>query len=308
MSYFYELNLQLFADGAEGAEGGSLGEGISVDATQNEGREAESVADVRYGKQPSQDDSGTETINTDEADKPEEEKKSFADLIKGEYKEDFDKHVQKILKGRLKGSKENEAKLNALSPALNMLAEKYGVDASNAEAVAEAILKDESFYEDEAIDKGMDVETLMDIKQMQRENERYRQSERERQEEEKIQRSWQAILDQIPAVKNIYPSFDLDTEMQNEQFAQLLANNVPLQNAYEVIHLNEMQAKAAKVVADTTARKVANSVKANSRRPSENGISKSSNQVQYKSDPSQYTSEDIAEIMRRVENGEKISL
>ena len=74
------------------------------------------------------------------------------------------------VKNRLKGQKETVEKYNALAPTLETLAKKYGVDASDINALNKAIEEDDAYYEEEALEKGVTVEQLKQFKKMEREN------------------------------------------------------------------------------------------------------------------------------------------
>ena len=106
-------------------------------------------------------------------------------------------------------------------------------------------------------------------------------------------------------MKSVYPSFDLRAELQNPRFTDLLRNNVDVRTAYEVIHKDEIIPAAMQFTARTVEQKLTNKVIANGARPVENGNSSQSATV-VKSDVSQLSKADIAEINRRVARGEKI--
>ena len=72
-----------------------------------------------------------------------------------------------------------------------------------------------------------------------------------------------------------------------------------------MVHGNELQAIAAKVVADNTAKKIANSVKANQKRTGEG--QGNSQAVIVKKDPKSLTDEDRDRIYEKVMAGEKIA-
>ena len=89
----------------------------------------------------------------------------FEKLIKGEYKDEYGKRVEDTVQKRLKSSKETVEKFEALTPVLELLGSKYGADYNDIEALKNAILEDDSYYEEEALEKGLTVEQLKEIKQ-----------------------------------------------------------------------------------------------------------------------------------------------
>lgn len=307
-----QLNLQLFADGGAGAAGGTGAEGATgatatAAVSQTNGRKTNPLADVVYGKQEevvqvaTAQEQAAETVPAEPIDRNAE----FEKLIKGEYKDLYDQRVQDTVQKRLKGSKETVDKYNALSPTLELLAKKYGVDASNIEALNKAIEDDDSYYEQEAIEKGVSVEQLKEFKKMEKENAELKRMQQEQDAREKGAKLYASWVEQAEKTKAVYPSFDLRAEMNNQKFLDLLRNNIDVRTAYEVIHKDEIIPAAMQYTAKTVEQKLTNKIIAGGARPSENGIS-SQSAAQVKSDVSQLTKADRAEIIRRVQRGEKI--
>ena len=158
------LNLQLFAEGAGAGDGGTAeGAGATAPVAGVQKGMKNPLADVKYGKQE-------ETAPVAEVTTAPDMSAEFEALIKGKYKEQYDARVQDTVQKRLKGQKEIVEKYNALTPTLETIAKKYGVDASDIEALNKAIDEDDSYYEQEAIEKGMTVQQLKEVKKMEREN------------------------------------------------------------------------------------------------------------------------------------------
>ena len=308
---FRQLDLQLFADGGAGAAGGTGAEGATgVTATaavpQTKGVKSNPLANVVYGKQ----DDGVQVGNAQNAAgtdpvAPPDRNAEFEKLIKGEYKDLYDQRVQDTVQKRLKGSKETVDKYNALSPTLELLAKKYGVDASNIEALNKAIEDDDTYYEQEALEKGVTVEQLKEFKKMERENAELKRMQEQQTAKEKGAQLYAQWMDQAEKAKAVYPSFDLRAEMGNQKFLDLLRANIDVRTAYEVIHKDDIIPAAMQFTAKAVEQKLTNKIIAGGARPSENGIS-SQSAAQVKSDVSQLTKADRAEIIRRVQRGEKI--
>ena len=187
-----------------------------------------------------------------------------------------------------------------------MMAKKYGVDPGDIEALTKAIEEDNSFYEEEAMERGVSVQQLKEIKKMERENANLKaqMAEAERQENgKKLYAQW---MQQADETKQVYPSFDLQAEMANPKFVDLLRSNIDVRTAYEVTHKDEIIAGAMQFTAKTVESKIANKIASNGARPSENGMSSQSAAV-VKSDVSQLSGQDIDEVYRRVARGEKVS-
>ena len=303
------LSLQLFADGGAGAgagDGGTAeGQGVTEAAAlpQTKGVKSNPLANVKYGIQPEEAASAAE-VQTETVAQPDRNAE-FEKLIKGEYKDLYDARVQDTVQKRLKGTKETVDKYNALTPTLELLANKYGVDATDIEALTKAISDDDAYYEQEAMERGMSVKQLKEVKQMERENADLKAQMEEAQRQENGKKLYASWMQQADEAKKVYPSFDLRTEMNNPKFVDLLRSNIDVRTAYEVLHKDEIIPAAMQFTAKTVESKLAKSIAANGARPSENGMSSQSAAV-VKSDVSQLSKEDRAEIIRRVQRGEKI--
>lgn len=311
----FSLDLQVFADGAgSGAgTGGTGAEGATgVSATdavsQTKGVKSNPLAGIVYGKQESVPAAGGQSEVTDSdgnTKKTVDRNAEFEKLIRGEYKDLYDARMQDTVQKRLKGSKEIVEKYEALTPVLEILSKKYGVDPSDSSAMAKAIEDDDAFFEEEALEKNMSVKQLKEVRRMERENTELRRQMQEQKNRENANKLYQRWMGEAEQTKSVYPTFNLQEEMQNPQFRQLLQSNVPVRTAFEVIHKDEITHAAMQYTAKTVEQKLTNKLVANGARPAENGSSGQSTVIT-KSDVSQLTKEDRQEIARRVARGERI--
>ena len=306
------LNLQLFAEGAAGGTGGdggtAQGAGVTEVAAvpQTKGAKNNPLAAVKYGIQE-------EAAPAAEVQKPTEATPDldaeFEQLIKGKFKTQYDARMQDTIRNRLKGKDsqitELPEKQTALTPILELLGKKYGVDATDIKALDKAIQDDDSYYEQEALEKNISVQQLKEIKKMERENENLRKQMQERTSQENANKLYASWMAQAEEAKKVYPSFDLRTEMQNPKFQDLLRSNIDAKTAYEVVHKDEIIPAAMQFTAKTVESKIAKKIAAQGARPAENGMSSGSPAV-VKSDVSQLSRADRDEIRRRVARGEKI--
>lgn len=297
---FFSIDLQLFA---EGGDGGTGAEGATADnampATSKTAKNP--LADVKYGIQ----DVPAAEVQLENTDEGVDLDAEFEELIKGKYKEQYNKRTQDTIQKRLKSTKETIDKYNELSPTLDMLAKKYGVDANDVNALNKAIVEDDSYYEQEALEKNMSVEQLKAIRKLERENAELRQQAQKQSIKENADRLYAAWLNQAKSLKTVYPTFDLDTEIKNPKFVDLLKSNIDVRTAYEVLHKDEIIPAAMQFTAQNVEQKLTNKIIANGARPTENGTNSQSS-VTVKSDVSQLTKADREEIKRRVARGEKI--
>ena len=287
-SFLMTLDLQLFAEGGSG-DGGTGSEG-ATGATETAAVSQTSITDA---------DGTTATTVDREAE--------FEKLIKGEYKDLYDARMQDTIQKRLKGQKETVDKYEALAPTLDTLAKKYGVDASDIEALNKAIEEDDAYYEEEALEKGVTVEQLKQFKKMEKENAELKKLRDEQNAKEAAEKKVASWMEESKQVKAIYPSFDLKSEMANPKFIDLLrVPGVDVRTAYELTHKDEIIAGAMQFTAKTVEKKIADKIAANGARPTENGLNSQSASLT-KSDVSQLSKEDILEYQRKVMRGEKVS-
>lgn len=301
--FILRINLQTFAEGGDGGTGaeGTTGVTASDPGLQTGKGEKNPLANVKYGIQDAHEDVQNANAQETVVDRNAE----FEKLIKGEYKDLYDARVQDTIQKRLKGSKETVDKYNALAPTLEMLSRKYGVDASDIDALNKAIEEDDAYYEDEALEKGITVDQLKSIRKMERENAELKRQMQEQSVRDNADRIYAQWMQESDSLKTVYPTFDLNTELQNPRFVDLLKSNIDVRTAYEVLHKDEIIPAAMQFTAQQVERKLTNNIMARGQRPMENGISSQSSAV-VKSDVSQLSKEDRAEIIRRVARGEKI--
>lgn len=296
------LNLQLFADGGTGAGDGGTATGTAETGTLATSAKDDNLADVKYGIQEE-----TRTVTESKTEGKPDRNAEFENLIKGEYKNEYDARVQDTIQKRLKSTKETVEKYEALAPTLELLAKKYGIkDASDIEALNKAIEEDDAYYEEEALEKGISVEQLKEIRKMEKENAELKKFRKEQEAQENASKLYSAWLTQAEQAKSVYPEFDLQAEMQNPRFLDLLKANVDVRTAYEVLHMGEIIPSAMHFTAKTVEQKLANKIVANGARPSENGNSAQS-ASRTKSDVSQLSNADMDEVIRRARRGERIT-
>lgn len=168
-----------------------------------------------------------------------EEQGDFEELIRGRYKAEFDRRVQKILDGRLRS--------------------------------------------------------------LRRENERLRHGEESRHEQ--LRRAFAALETQQQPMRALYPDFDWRHEVKNPAFGRLIAAGVDCRTAYEVVHSGEILRRAMAYSARRGAQRMVDSVAARGRRVGENGTRSTAVTTP---DPRKLSAQELADIRRRVREGEKI--
>ena len=317
MAKLMELDLQLFADGGAGGEGGAGGAAEGGEAGQGanqqtgvqaaiparrQGRKATPLANVKYGMQ----DAG-------QAPAAQNQGETFEQLIKGKYKDDYAKSVQTAIRDRFKKNAATDAQVEKLLPVLNVLSERYGLASAedflslDAEALGKAVQQDHAHLEKEAMQRGMPVESLAEVKMLQAKNEAYDRQRQQQAQMQKVEAHLMKLMEQEAGVKQLYPGFDLRTELNNPEFKRLTSPgvNVPVQTAYEIVHKDEIITQGMQIAAKKSAEKISRAVQSGTMRMPENALQQQSSVV-YKNDPRALNKQDHKEINRRALAGEKI--
>ena len=239
-----------------------------------------------------------------------ETKASFEDLIKGEYKEDYDKAVQKIVRQRFSKAKANEEKLGKMTPIMQALASKYGVDAEDIDSIAKYVGEDDALYEEAAYKAGLTVEQYKHLSVIEAENQRLK-AEREANEERRAANEWyEQKVQEADQLKAEFPDFDLDSMLQDQRFVNLIHPRnpyaVPMREAYLAMHMDQILPGAMEQTAKQVAKKTADTIRQRGARPVEGGMSgQAASKVHV--DVSKLTNDEIADYARRAMLGERIN-
>lgn len=309
MKTYKWLDLQLFADGAgdgvsAGAETGATVVNHTDDAYESRLRELgvpedkikrqrayKSSAARRQATAKQQEtqpvaaaetkaapetDGGKDTEEGKGTDAPETEPQSAAkrmtwDEIKAdpEYKE----QINNIVRARLKDADTARTQMQIITPMLEVIARKYGMDPENIdyEALNKKVNDDDEYYASAAMENGTDVAAEKAIDQKRRDEARAQRYSQEQERQRIISEHFQNLRAQEAELKKVYPNFSLDKELENPAFVRITApgTNVPLKNAYIAFHADEISAAQAQVVAQKTAQDISRTIQAGKMRPNE---------------------------------------
>ena len=190
---------------------------------------------------------------------------------------EYNKQMQATMRARLKSANGAEEKLSKITPALELLARKHGLDPANIDydALTKAISDDDAYYEDKALQMGTSVETAKKIDQQERDTARQQRAAELSMQEQRIRNHYTGLEKQAKEFQKIIPGFDLATELKNPYFFRMTAPNVGIsvRNAYYAVHHDEMMQAGMQATAKATAQNISNNIQARQRRPDENGIS-----------------------------------
>lgn len=234
-----------------------------------------------------------------------ETKVSFDELINGEYREDYEKAVTKVVRQRLSGARANEAKLAKMEPIMQALASKYGTEADDIDTIAKYVGEDESLYEDAAMRAGLTVDQYKRMAQIEAENRRL-VAERELNEQRRAAdaqvEKWREEAEQIKAE---FPDFDLATMIQDERYRALVTNAecpLSLKEAYVAMKMDDILPQVMGYTAQEVAKKTAATIAQKGSRPTEGGISNRA-AARVNTDVSKLSNAEIAEMARLIKAG-----
>ena len=299
--------LQFFADGASGGDGGEGAAAGSGESTADAGRSLEELGvpnelaerhrkrmEKRKGKPLQNAQPGQETAQKPaQAAQEKKEEATTADSSANngaangdEWDAFFSKQANKDRLQQMmaeRGRSATEAKaaataqLDKLGPALKLLAEKYGVkpgeDGSfDLDAINKAVTEDDSYFENKALEMGVSVDVARKLEQAD-ELERQQQEARQKaQRDAMLREHFDRVRQQGQALKEKYPDFDLDKELQNPEFVRRTApGQLSVEDAYYSLHYDEIMQRQAEVIARRANRAAAQNIAAGGMRPKENG-------------------------------------
>jgi hypothetical protein len=268
-----KLNLQLFAEGGEGAgEAGTDAQGEAQQAAEAAAKHAE----------------------------------DWNNLIKGDFREDYEKAIKSHVDRRFKHQAELEEQIGRSQKLVAFLSERYGTD--DEQGILDAIMNDDALFEKEAAERGLNVDQYKEFKRLEFDKQQADAELEEIERQRAVQATYEEWVHQSEALKQLYPDFDLETELANDKFASLLSNNIDMQTAYQVCHMNDVITGAMATTAKTVAERVTDSIRAKGLRPLENGIGSASQPVSVKTDINNMSLDDMKNLARRAARGETITL
>lgn len=314
MKNLFKLDLQFFAEGSSGAGASGAAASSPADSGQASGGQATADAAQRLRElgvpeskirkrartaetsAPSRTDpvkvssdaeaataAAQETTPTEKADEPSTPKRPSWDEIKRdpEYEREYKREMQNAIQARLKAEKNasQPAKdaLAAMTPAIEVMARKYGLDAKNMDyaALAKAIENDDAYYEQKAMEMGTSIDTAKRVDQLERAEARRKEAEAANIQQQAVRNHFLKLENQGEALKATFPTFDLRQELKNPTFARLVSPGVGLsvEDAYYSVHRKEIQAASMQVAAKKTAEKISASIQSGGKRPDELGAS-----------------------------------
>ncbi len=286
---------------ASSPEGGALGSEekseLDEEAAENQ-NEAEGKDGEEKGKTKS----------------PEERRKAFGELLRGEYADLTEELMQNAV---TEATRRLEAS-PAMKGLMQALQEKYGTDANDLVALTEAVrngaVKDDAYYEKLAMEKGVSTRTARELDKLESQNKQLteqqqliRQMERQREQQARIaelQAGWDREAEQLKAQ---YPDFNMAEVLANPEVEKMMRSGVSMTNAYRSAYFDHILKQQQAATAQQVEQGVVNRMQQRNARPGENGTRPGS-AVQTKIDVSHMSRKEMEEMERRAMRGEVITL
>lgn len=245
---------------------------------------------------------------------PEERRKAFGELLRGEYADLTEELMQNAV---TEATRRLEAS-PAMKGLMQALQEKYGTDANDLVALTEAVrngaVKDDAYYEKLAMEKGVSTKTARELDKLESQNrhlteqqQMIQQMERQRVQQARIaelQAGWDREAEQLKAQ---YPDFNMAEVLANPEVEKMMRSGVSMTNAYRSAYFDHILKQQQAATAQQVEQGVVNRMQQRNARPGENGTRPGS-AVQTKIDVSHMSRKEMEEMERRAMRGEVITL
>lgn len=245
---------------------------------------------------------------------PEERRKAFGELLRGEYADLTEELMQNAV---TEATRRLEAS-PAMKGLMQALQEKYGTDANDlvtlTEAVRNGAVKDDAYYEKLAMEKGVSTKTARELDKLESQNKQLteqqqliRQMERQREQQARIaelQAGWDREAEQLKAQ---YPDFNMAEVLANPEVEKMMRSGVSMTDAYRSAYFDHILKQQQAATARQVEQGVVNRMQQRNARPGENGTRPGS-AVQTKIDVSHMSRKEMEEMERRAMRGEVITL
>ncbi len=245
---------------------------------------------------------------------PEERRKAFGELLRGEYADLTEELMQNAV---TEAARRLEAS-PAMKGLMQALQEKYGTDANDLVALTEAVrtgaVKDDAYYEKLAMEKGVSTRTARELDKLESQNKHLteqqqmiQQMERQRVQQARIaelQAGWDREAEQLKAQ---YPDFNMAEVLANPEVEKMMRSGVSMTNAYRSAYFDHILKQQQAATARQVEQGVVNRMQQRNARPGENGT-RPGGAVQTKIDVSHMSRKEMEEMEKRVMRGEVITL
>lgn len=245
---------------------------------------------------------------------PEERRKAFGELLRGEYADLTEELMQNAV---TEATRRLEAS-PAMKGLMQALQEKYGTDANDLVALTEAVrngaVKDDAYYEKLAMEKGVSTRTARELDKLESQNKHLTEQQQMIQQMERqlaqqariaeLQAGWDREAEQLKAQ---YPDFNMAEVLANPEVEKMMRSGVSMTNAYRSAYFDHILKQQQAATARQVEQGVVNRMQQRNARPGENGT-RPGGAVQTKIDVSHMSRKEMEEMEKRVMRGEVITL
>lgn len=294
---------QLAQSAASSPEGGALGSEEKSELDE-EAAENQNEAEGKDGEEKGEGKTKS----------PEERRKAFGELLRGEYADLTEELMQNAV---TEATRRLEAS-PAMKGLMQALQEKYGTDANDLVALTEAVrngaVKDDAYYEKLAMEKGVSTRTARELDKLESQNKHLteqqqmiQQMERQRVQQARIaelQAGWDREAEQLKAQ---YPDFNMAEVLANPEVEKMMRSGVSMTNAYRSAYFDHILKQQQAATARQVEQGVVTRMQQRNARPGENGT-RPGGAVQTKIDVSHMSRKEMEEMEKRVMRGEVITL
>ncbi len=282
------IDLSMFGEGAPAGEGGAPA-----------AAEAPAAApEVRYGKQPEQTAAPQQT-QTSTPETPPDKGKLFAELIKGEYKDQYTEATQKLINRRFR---DTDARIQAMQPIVDLISKRYGVEDGDLSKVAQMLESDNAFWNFVGEMEGKSGEEKLSEIKKDIVIDRLTRQNQTQQKQWLAQQQYAQWEQEAAKMRETYSDFDLDVALENDVFALMLKNRYSMEQAYKAAFAEQIAAKAAA----GAEKAVVDNIKARGTRPSEAGANPTP-AFTVKDDVSKLSDKDVLSILSQISNGGRVT-
>ena len=294
-----KMDLQLFAEGGEApaapaasapaaaaepaagtgtiSAGDTLGNGQTVQNAQvaaELNRQMKRHPELKqvYGQRPKAAQPAQQPAQAEAQPGEKTIQEKWDELKKGEYRDLYGQDVQKAIQDRFKNQADLQKQLDELQPILEAGKKIYGVQ--DTAALRKAVENDDRLRqaeEDEAEAAGMTVDSYRTMKELEAQNARFRAQEQQSIQQQMLHNHYQKLVQQAEAMKQTFPDFDLQAELENPAFMRMTSPNVGIsvEDAFYAIHGKNIAAESMKAGMERAQKQLGQTIRAQGMRPIE---------------------------------------
>lgn len=309
LQMFAETGAQEAADSMQTVEGAPSAQ-VPDDAAQS-GENTDNLAEVQDAAEQETTSESPSIARAFSALSDDEKISLFSDLVKNDPA--LKKHQKSEFKTALNGRtakirQEAEQRAHRYDSLINQLSIVYGTD--DVSKLESMILSDEHLLQGEAYRKGISIEQAKAQRQIDLQARQLDEVRAQSDEQQRISSQISEWRSQAEDLKSEYPDFNFDAEFSDEdtgkEFWRMLSSGVSMETAYKIIHQDEIIAQRVSAAAKAAKKQAVDTIKARGTRPAESGNSSQAPSNE-KIDVDNLTDEQIRDIVKRVQHGEKIT-